>query len=254
MSAKPSIVVVSSSNTKPASIIRLITGCKSPLSDPSDPQKCSVPWTLETKYYKADVDMIGISENYERTPQFNNNIEALIIHMDTNKESGLEDISKWGPIEIDSKPDVKLLLTNYCTDDTKITNSKAMEWCLRHGFELIELYPAKIDEEEDEVIKEKVGVERVIEALEAHTWSNLILKSQVNGKEEKNQRLAGFCEDFLIGDENDDFQNLFSQLSVMKESLQSLPAGQRKQCAEQVVTAFWKAIDGDEEEIEDLDI
>lgn len=47
-----------------------------------------------------------------------------------------------------------------------------------------------------------------------------------------------------------EFSELFSQLHIMKERVSNLPHDQRKECAEQVVLAFWKAIGGDEEELE----
>lgn len=55
-----------------------------------------------------------------------------------------------------------------------------------------------------------------------------------------------------IEDTSDDFTELFAQLLSMKESVQSLPPNERKAHAEQVVTAFWKAIGGDEEELAEL--
>lgn len=46
---------------------------------------------------------------------------------------------------------------------------------------------------------------------------------------------------------------MFAQLASMKESITALPATERKQCAEQIVSQFWKAIGGDEEELSDFD-
>ncbi|RZC39973.1 Adaptin binding domain containing protein [Asbolus verrucosus] len=252
MNEKPSVVIVSSSSIKPKSLIKLITKCTDVKDDAADENKVSHVWTIDTKYYTAEVDIIGISEHYQRGQEFNETVEALIIHMDTNKETGLEDLSKWSVLEEDCAPEVKLLIANYCTNDTKITKSTATEWCLKHGFELIELYPAQQTTDQD-IIEEKIGVDRVVEALQAHTWSNLVMKNEKkSGDSEVKNDLTEICEEFLTSEGADDFSDLFAQLSMMKESLQSLPMNQRKQCAEQVVTAFWKAIGGDEEEISDI--
>ena len=251
MTERPSVVIVSSSNTKPKSLIKLITKCTDIQDDPTDTNRTSHTWQIETKYYTAEVDIIGINEQYQRSQTFNDNVEALIIHMDTNKETGLQDLTQWSAIEDDCDPEIKLLIANYCTNDTKITKAAATEWCLQRGFELIELYPAQQTCDQD-IIEEKIGVDRVVEALQTHTWSNMNMKSQKKNVGEETSSDNVEHDEFPANDPVDDFSDLFAQLSMMKESLQSLPTNQRKQCAEQVVTAFWKAIGGDEEEISDM--
>lgn len=54
-----------------------------------------------------------------------------------------------------------------------------------------------------------------------------------------------------MGNENADFGDLFGQFMAMKEHAASLPTNERRVVAEQVVTAFWKAMGGDLLEIED---
>lgn len=56
-----------------------------------------------------------------------------------------------------------------------------------------------------------------------------------------------------MGDENADFGELFGQLLAMKELAASLPPNHRRAAAEELVTAFWKAMGGDPEEIDGLD-
>lgn len=250
MNQKPSIVIVSSSSTKPKSIIRLLTHNAHIQEDENVSDKITHPWKIDTKYYEAEVNLVGITESYLRTPEFNENVEALIIHMDSNKESGLEDLRKWEDLENDCDPEVKLLLSNYCNNETKITHGRATEWCLKHGYELIELYPtiSTDDDSEDEIIQEKTGVDRVIEALGTHVWPNLIMKD----KEKVTSKKAEELESLAADDGLDEFADLFQRLHVMKESISSMPMQQRKQCAEEMVTAFWKAIGGDEEELADL--
>lgn len=55
-----------------------------------------------------------------------------------------------------------------------------------------------------------------------------------------------------LGDSSD-FCELFSQLHSIKESITSLPLRDRRACAEQVVSTIWKAIGGDNEEIDEDD-
>lgn len=60
-----------------------------------------------------------------------------------------------------------------------------------------------------------------------------------------------FFSDGIMGEENVDFGELFSQLRAMKEHAALLPTNQRRIAAEQLVTAFWKAMGGDPSEMED---
>lgn len=258
-SERPSVVIVSSSNTKPKSLIKLITKDTDLNDDPNEINKISHPWKINTKYYTALVTLHGINLEYKRSAEFNQSVEALIIHMDSNKESGLNDLEKWKIIEDECKPDVKLLICNYCSN-TKITKAKATEWCIKRGYELIELYPQELPvKDEDEIIEEKYGIDRIIEVLQTHVWSNLEMKDKSTKsreelvKNEESNNVGNNENDIDNFEEgSDDFTELFAQLQMMKESVQSMPLQERKQCAEQLVTAFWKAIGGDDEEIEDI--
>lgn len=53
----------------------------------------------------------------------------------------------------------------------------AQQWCIRHGFELVELNPLEKPDPEDD-FPETLGMERIIQALHAHSWPNLELKSK----------------------------------------------------------------------------
>lgn len=49
-----------------------------------------------------------------------------------------------------------------------------LNWCLSHKFELVELEQTEDLEPDPE--GNKYGIERIVEALHAHTWPNIILK------------------------------------------------------------------------------
>lgn len=59
--------------------------------------------------------------------------------------------------------------------------------------------------------------------------------------------------DGIMNSEEADFGELFSNLRAMKEHAASMPSNQRRQAAEQLVTAFWKAIGGDPSEVDDIE-
>merc|ERR1719500_349782 len=66
------------------------------------------------------------------------------------------------------------------------SRTEILAWCLEHHFELVECDEGEEDEDEedeDEGIEEKLGRARVVEALKAHTWSNLeLLESGPGGR------------------------------------------------------------------------
>lgn len=53
--------------------------------------------------------------------------------------------------------------------------------------------------------------------------------------------------------EDGSFENLFSSFEHLKKTAASLPPTQRRDYAEKVAVAFWRAMGGDEEEVDGLD-
>lgn len=60
-----------------------------------------------------------------------------------------------------------------------VNRQKAQEWCIKHGFELVELSPEELPEEDDD-FPESTGVKRIIQALNANVWSNVVMKNDRN--------------------------------------------------------------------------
>lgn len=52
-----------------------------------------------------------------------------------------------------------------------------LNWCLYNKFELVEL--ERTGDSDSDTEGNKYGIERIIEALHAHTWPNIVLKSCV---------------------------------------------------------------------------
>merc|ERR1712013_468356 len=202
------------------------------------------PWDIETKYYKASV-CINIKQ-----------AEDLLTGAD--------------PLETLSSTEAIMF---YC-DTSKATLERIdSAWCLEHHFELVECDEGEEeeeeDEEEDEGIEEKLGRARVVEALKAHTWSNLELLESGPGRRplpletDKESDSEGEDEQGEVGeqvrnlltavgsdDEDEDFGALFSQLASMRDQSSNLQGEDRKAYAEKVALAFYKAIGGgsDDEE------
>ncbi|MBZ3870070.1 Alpha- and gamma-adaptin-binding protein p34 [Sciurus carolinensis] len=64
------------------------------------------------------------------------------------------------------------LLVEATSNDTK----KAQERCIKHGFELVELSPEELPEEDDD-FPESTGVKQIVQALNANVWSNAVMKN-----------------------------------------------------------------------------
>ncbi|KRT80733.1 hypothetical protein AMK59_6354 [Oryctes borbonicus] len=255
---KPSVLIVSNCTKEPKFLLELIAKSSEIKQDGS--HKFSYSWTIDTKYYTANVDLFAITDHYERDEDFNETVKALIIHTDCNIETGLTSLNKWEGIESDCDLEIKLLVADYCDDESKISLKEATEWSRKRGFEFIVLNSTIENDENEEIIKEKVGVDRIIEALQTCIWPNLQMKEACTPGYNNLEKLSlhqneedfdKLIDEVLLDEGMDEFTELFGQLHTMKESIQSLSGSERKQCAEQMVTAFWKAIGGDDDELQD---
>ncbi|XP_076642951.1 alpha- and gamma-adaptin-binding protein p34 [Halictus rubicundus] len=225
-------------------------------------------WNIDNKYYNVTV-LVCVTEN--PTPKISlKGIQALVVYHDPQAEDADENLKQWLPV-INSLADAGVLLfcCNFITDDR--VRNKVTKWCLKKKFELIELNTPDVDTAESDLDHNKHGIERIIEALHAHMWPQMRLKGKPSSTEETDFDLVQVEEQFeniklpqdskerlpmenmldgIMGEENADFGELFSQLMAMKEHAASLPTSQRRIAAEQLVTAFWKAMGGDPSETE----
>ncbi|KZC10765.1 Alpha- and gamma-adaptin-binding protein p34, partial [Dufourea novaeangliae] len=225
-------------------------------------------WNIDNKYYKAQV-LICVTEN--PIPDISvEGVEALIVHHNPQTGDAEQNLKQWSPL-ISSLADAEVLLFSCSFITDVLIRDKVIKWCLQRKFELIELNRPDSDASESDLEHNKYGIERMVEALHAHMWPNMILKGKPSSAEEQNSDLNEVEEQFenikltkdsterlpmenmldsIMGEENADFGELFSQLMAMKEHAASLPSNQRRIAAEQLVTAFWKAMGGDPSETE----
>ncbi|KAL7300617.1 hypothetical protein TKK_0006607 [Trichogramma kaykai] len=227
---------------------------------------------IDNKYYSAQL-LLCTNENLPSDPS---KFEALIFHCDLNTENCLKQFDEQ-VMPIISNTDAEILLLVCDSISNSSLREKTVEWCVTKKFELIELeQQADVMDFEDD--HSKYGIDRIVEVLEAHVWPNASFKSAETKKHTQNaqkevaevgeqlenidlsspQEVVDQLEfkDVLenIMDTNEvDFGALFGQLQVMKEHAQLLPHMQRRVAAEQLVTAFWKAIGEDPSEIESDD-
>lgn len=172
-----------------------------------------------------------------------------------------------------------------------LLKSTAQKWCIKHGFELVELDPSDTPDPDDD-FPETLGMQRIVQALHAHSWPNMELKgshfAQNTFKENgaihnvldqgERKKHETFSESVLkkalddqqpdeaifkfgtsgtsdqpAADGIDSFEELFQAMSMMKSQASALQGAERKAFAEKATMAFWRAIDGNADEIAGLD-
>lgn len=267
MAKLPICVVMGSGGKNPDTIIQGVVG-DLPVPDEAGSGLMMYTWNITNKYYSASINLCSMSnETTAFDEDFIQRADASIIYFDSNDEkNGLDEVEKLLPIVESFEPETKILVADQCAIDEgskQVTFVKAQQWCIKHGFELVELNSlGKSDPEDD--FPETLGIDRVIEALHAHPWSNLQLNtcSEKSGVEgalvDEADEILDNCP--LDGDtsqqmgepEADTFEELFQHMCSMKNQAGTLDGAQRKAYAEKMTMAFWQAIGGDDGEIEGL--
>ena len=243
------------------------------------------PWKIENKYYCADVKLTVVA-NHEEKPDWLTKkeleITAIVIVFD-QVQSSFEEAKEWLPVVeaqdasvlllVGSKSqqpftndeDVKDTSCQFSLDASALT-SEVLKFSIEHAFEFVDLNE-EVDSEDD--FPDTVGFARIVQALQATEWPSLQMKGQTTtalesepmADKEKDVPEADFntLHDAFDGvmevadlDGEPSFDKLFSQMKLMKDKAESLPHSERKAYAEQVAVAFWKAMGGDDDEIEGL--
>ncbi|XP_028921727.1 alpha- and gamma-adaptin-binding protein p34 [Ornithorhynchus anatinus] len=133
------------------------------------------PWTLDNKYYSADINLCVVPNQFLVTSEIAESVQAFIVYFDSTLKSGLDGVSPWLPLAEEWLPEVMILVCDRVSEDG-VSRQQAQEWCIKHGFELVELNPEELPDEDDD-FPESTGVKRIIQALNANVWSNVVMKS-----------------------------------------------------------------------------
>ncbi|GAB6028358.1 hypothetical protein CHUAL_002526 [Chamberlinius hualienensis] len=136
------------------------------------------PWKIQTKYYTADVHVCTVvNDQFGTNDSILKNMQALVAHFDCQKETTFNRVKMLHSLIDGYEPDVRLLVCDTCSDSSTVSRTEVLTWCLKNGYELVELKPEEeIDSDDD--FAETTGMDRVIQALHAHMWSNLIMKEK----------------------------------------------------------------------------
>ncbi|CAG5957947.1 unnamed protein product [Menidia menidia] len=199
------------------------------------------PWTINNKYYTADVRLCAVPSTTQVTSEIAQSMQAFIAYFDSKVKDGMEKLNPWIPVVEDLAPEVLIIVCDRVSENG-VTRHEAQQWCLAHAFELVELNPQDLPDEDDD-FPESTGVKRIVQALNANVWSSVEMKDGHN-------QGFGLMSSLVASRHNN--PRSCQDSPEMKDKASSLPHEQRKVHAEKVAKAFWMAIGGDEDEIDGL--
>lgn len=135
-------------------------------------------WTINNKYYTADVRLCVVPSIFQMSLEIAQSTQAFIAYFDSKVKDGLEKLDPWISVVEELAPDVLILVCDKVCENG-ITRHDAQQWCLAHSFELVELNPQELPDEDDD-FPESTGVKRIVQALNANVWSSVEMKDGHN--------------------------------------------------------------------------
>ncbi|XP_070763971.1 alpha- and gamma-adaptin-binding protein p34 isoform X1 [Enoplosus armatus] len=136
------------------------------------------PWTINNKYYTADVRLCVVPSTFQMSSEIAQSMQAFIAYFDSTVKDGLEKLHPWISVVEDLAPEVLILVCDRVCENG-VTRHEAQQWCLAHAFELVELNPQELPDEDDD-FPESTGVKRIVQALNANVWSSVEMKDGHN--------------------------------------------------------------------------
>ncbi|KAM9351843.1 alpha- and gamma-adaptin-binding protein p34 [Symphorus nematophorus] len=136
------------------------------------------PWTINNKYYTADVRLCVVPSTFQMSSEIAQSMQAFIAYFDSTVKDGLEKLHPWISVVEDLAPEVLILVCDRVCENG-VTRHAAQQWCLAHAFELVELNPQELPDEDDD-FPESTGVKRIVQALNANVWSSVEMKDGHN--------------------------------------------------------------------------
>lgn len=176
----PCILVTScDSSFKEEELIRQILGSESlPQATKIEERVSWFPWTINNKYYTADVSLCVVSSTFDMNAEVARSMQAFIVYFDSKTKDGLNNVSSWLSVVEELAPEVLILVCDHVCD-SGVSRQEAQQWCLAHAFELVELNPQDLPDEDDD-FPESTGIKRILQALNANVWSSVEMKDEHN--------------------------------------------------------------------------
>ncbi|XP_051726490.1 alpha- and gamma-adaptin-binding protein p34 [Ctenopharyngodon idella] len=176
--ALPCILVTScDSSFKEEELVRQILGSESiPQASKIEERVSWFPWTINNKYYTADVSLCVVSSTFDMNAEVARSMQAFIIYFDSKTKDGLNNVNPWLSVVEELAPEVLILVCDHVCD-SGVSRHEAQQWCLAHAFELVELNPQDLPDEDDD-FPESTGIKRILQALNANVWSSVEMKDE----------------------------------------------------------------------------
>ncbi|XP_072551882.1 alpha- and gamma-adaptin-binding protein p34 [Salminus brasiliensis] len=174
----PCILITScDSGFKEEELVKQILGTSS-LPEPTKREDVVVwyPWTINNKYYTADVSLCVVPSTFNMNSEVAQSMQAFVVYFNSKMKDGLSGVSPWLPVVEDLAPEVLILVCDRVCE-TGVSRHDAQQWCLSHAFELVELNPQEVPDEDDD-FPESTGVKRIVQALNANVWSSVEMKDE----------------------------------------------------------------------------
>ncbi|XP_030586962.1 alpha- and gamma-adaptin-binding protein p34 [Archocentrus centrarchus] len=178
--ATPCVLVTScDSEFKEEELIKQILSAKT-LPEPTKREEpvAWYPWTINNKYYTADVRLCVVPSTFHMSSEIAQSMQAFIAYFDSKAKDGLQKLQPWISVVEDLAPEVLILVCDRVCEHG-VTRHEAQQWCLAHAFELVELNPQELPDEDDD-FPESTGVKRIVQALNANVWSSVEMKDGHN--------------------------------------------------------------------------
>ncbi|XP_051953549.1 alpha- and gamma-adaptin-binding protein p34-like isoform X2 [Xyrauchen texanus] len=143
------------------------------------------PWTINNKYYTANVNLCVVPSTFNMNAEIARSMQAFIVYFDSKTNDDLSNVNSWLSIVEELAPEVLILVCNHvCVTELKESHThlgfhegvgrhEAQQWCLAHAFELVELNPQDLPDED-----KSTGVKRIMQALNANVWSSVEMKDE----------------------------------------------------------------------------
>lgn len=135
--------------------------------------------SLSTKYYTATVEFIVLPMSAYINPESHEwtnseGFEAVLLVLDASIPLSKLNASTWAE-RVADVPTLLAIATGAVPERSRaLTLSVYHEWALDSGFELVVVSDVSSSSSESPDTRDKVGVPRILEALESTMWSNLI--------------------------------------------------------------------------------
>ncbi|KAH8553020.1 hypothetical protein BGW37DRAFT_527714 [Umbelopsis sp. PMI_123] len=205
------ILVIGRHNANKLELIkRLFSESQSSLPKDVNDDTQLIPWTIDTKYYSAEVDLWldhiesdaekAVNAFVEDENGVCEVVDGLVLVFRKDEPKSFEDLKLWSAFVEKCDPNVKIVVGTE-GDLTGQEKDAVEDWCLENMFVYIDAEDEETETEEE--FEDKVGIPLLLEALQSNMWDGLIRKSATQSQLETNEVRRQML-DLELGDEDGD--------------------------------------------------